>query len=91
MRNPAILLLDEATSALDSESEKKVQIALDAAQSGRTCICIAHRLSTIVNAAKISVLKSGKLFEEGSHETLMRNGQVYFELQTRNMLNREAN
>ncbi len=80
------MLLDEATSALDTESEKLVQRALDNAQVGRTCICIAHRLATIENASKIGVLKGGQLLEEGTHEALMQNRQVYFELQTRNML-----
>ncbi len=88
IRNPRIFLLDEATSALDTESEKIVQHALDVAQVGRTCICIAHRLSTIENASKISVFKEGKLFEEGKHDTLMANRQVYFTLQARNMLSR---
>ncbi len=90
IRNPKILLLDEATSALDTESEKLVQTALDSAQAGRTCICIAHRLSTIENASKISVFKNGKLFEEGPHEALMNNKQVYFELQARSMLSRRG-
>jgi ABC-type multidrug transport system fused ATPase/permease subunit len=87
MKNAKILLLDEATSALDAESEKLVQLALDNAQIGRTCVCIAHRLSTIENASKISVFKKGQLFEEGTHAALMQNGQLYFELQTRSMLN----
>jgi ABC-type multidrug transport system fused ATPase/permease subunit len=86
IRRPKILLLDEPTSALDPQSEKLVQDALDAAQAGRTCVCIAHRLSTIENAAKISVFKDGKIFEEGTHETLMRNEKIYFVLQARSML-----
>jgi ATP-binding cassette subfamily B (MDR/TAP) protein 1 len=90
IRDPKILLLDEATSALDTESEQIVQNALDKAQAGRTCICIAHRLSTIQNASMISVLKDGRLFEEGDHDSLMKNQQLYFMLQSRNKLNRDG-
>ena len=76
------MLLDEATSALDSVSEQVVQDALDKAQKGRTCICIAHRLSTIQNSPKISVFKNGQVIEEGSHEVLMNNKNIYYTLQT---------
>ena len=64
VRSPKIFLLDEATSALDNKSEKVVQVALDKARSGRTCVTIAHRLSTIQNSEKIAVVARGKLKEE---------------------------
>lgn len=85
IRKPKLLLLDEATSALDSQSELIVQDALDRAQIDCTCICIAHRLSTIENSAKISVLKDGRVFEEGTHTMLMANKSLYYTLQSKNL------
>ncbi len=82
IRRPKILLLDEATSALDNTSEQVVQDALDRAQVGRTCIVIAHRLTTIQNAHKITVVKDGRLLEEGTHSQLMDNRNFYYKLQS---------
>jgi ABC-type multidrug transport system fused ATPase/permease subunit len=81
IRKPAILLLDEATSALDNQSSALVQIALDKAREGRTCIVIAHRLSTIENSDKITVVKDGQVIEEGTHADLMKNRDFYHMLQ----------
>ncbi len=71
LKNPQILILDEATSSLDTESERKVQIAIDNLVKNRTVLVIAHRLSTIENADKILVFNEGKLVEEGTHSQLL--------------------
>ncbi|CAJ0573778.1 unnamed protein product, partial [Mesorhabditis spiculigera] len=86
IRQPKILLLDEATSALDTESEKIVQEALDRARSGRTCIVIAHRLSTIINADRIAVVQAGTLVEMGTHQELIAQRGVYYDLTKRQNL-----
>ena len=80
VRQAPVLLLDEATSALDSESEGLVQKAIASAAEGRTTLVIAHRLSTIRRANRIIVMDKGKIVEEGSHETLVKQGGLYARL-----------
>ena len=71
LKNPDILILDEATSALDTESERKVQDAIDTLVQNRTVIVIAHRLSTITKADQIIVLDEGEILESGTHKKLL--------------------
>ena len=78
--DPAILILDEATSSVDTESEQLIQQAIDKLITGRTSIIIAHRLSTIRKANKIIVLDKGEIKEFGSHEELMKQKGLYFQL-----------
>jgi subfamily B ATP-binding cassette protein MsbA len=80
LKNPPILILDEATSALDTESEKLVQEALENLMRERTSIIIAHRLSTIRNADEIIVLSKGEIKERGTHDQLIENKGMYFNL-----------
>ena len=80
LKNPQILILDEATSALDSESEAKIQEALERLKKNRTCFIIAHRLSTVISADRILVFKEGRLIEMGSHAQLQSLGGEYARL-----------
>lgn len=80
VRNSPILILDEPTSSLDTESEKTVMEALENLMKGRTVIIIAHRLNTIRNVEKIIVLANGKIAEEGTHDELIKKGELYEEL-----------
>ena len=80
LKNPPILILDEATSALDNESERIVQKSLEKLGKGRTTFTIAHRLTTIRNADIILVLTDEGIVEQGSHEELLKEEGVYYDL-----------
>jgi ATP-binding cassette subfamily B protein len=79
-RDPPVLILDEATANVDSDTEARLQRALDAAMTGRTALIIAHRLSTIRSVDRIVVFHKGRVVEEGSHDELMVHNGVYAKL-----------
>ena len=84
LKSPSILILDEATSSLDSESEKKVQDAINKLMLNKTSLIIAHKFSTIKKCNKILVLDKGKIVNEGSHDYLIKSSALYkkmYELQ----------
>lgn len=81
-RKPPIVVLDEATSALDSHTEKVVQKQILEKFQGSTVIIIAHRLSTLRQADHIFVLDKGFLVEQGSHEALLAQNGLYWNLWT---------
>ena len=77
MKKSPIILLDEATSSLDSETEHKIQNAIEILTKNKTTIVIAHRLSTILNSNNIYVIDSGNVIANGKHEELLKNSEVY--------------
>ena len=77
VKNPDILLLDEATANLDSESELKIQEALETLMEGRTTVVIAHRLSTIKKAGQIVFIDKGEVTGKGTHHELMASHDKY--------------
>ncbi|KAB2213059.1 ABC transporter ATP-binding protein [Staphylococcus epidermidis] len=77
IKNPDILLLDEATANLDSESELKIQEALETLMEGRTTVVIAHRLSTIKKAGQIVFIDKGEVTGKGTHHELMASHDKY--------------
>ncbi len=80
LKNPPILILDEATSSLDNETEKNIQLALDALSHNRTTLVVAHRLATIRNVDRIIVLCAHGIAEQGSHDELMALKGEYYRL-----------
>jgi ATP-binding cassette, subfamily B, bacterial len=73
LKNPRILILDEATSSVDTETERKIQEAMDRLVEGRTVFAIAHRLSTLRKANRLLVIEDGNLAELGTHAELLAN------------------
>lgn len=80
LKDSSIILLDEATSSLDSESEAVIQNAIENLTKNKTTIIIAHRLSTVMKCDKILVFENGKIVEEGKHEFLVNNSNIYKKL-----------
>ena len=70
-------MLDEATSSLDSETEEKIQKAINYLTKDRTTLVIAHRLSTVIKSEKIYVIDEGKVVDEGNHESLISSSETY--------------
>lgn len=75
-----MLILDEATSNVDTRTEQKIQKAMRSLMQDKTCFVIAHRLSTIRNADLILVVNDGKIVEQGTHESLMKQDGMYSKL-----------
>jgi subfamily B ATP-binding cassette protein MsbA len=80
LKNAPILILDEATSALDTDSESRIQEALENIRRRHTCIVIAHRLSTVRSADRVVVLEKGRVVEAGTHADMIRADGPYARL-----------
>jgi len=80
LHDPKILILDEATASVDTDTEKKIQEAIQRLVQGRTTFAIAHRLSTLRNANRLVVIEKGEIAEMGTHAELLQQEGIYFKL-----------
>ena len=87
LKNSKIILLDEATSSLDSDTENKIQKALDLLTTNKTTVVIAHRLSTILNSDKIYVIDNGTVVDSGKHQELLEESEIYKNFYNRQIKN----
>jgi subfamily B ATP-binding cassette protein MsbA len=76
-KNIDILIMDEATSALDSETERAIQINIDALKGQYTILIVAHRLATIKNADRVVLLNNGKIESIGNFDHLKNNSKLF--------------
>jgi len=86
VKHPQILIFDDCLSAVDTRTEEEILHNLGRIMKGKTNIIIAHRISTIKNADKILVIDNGEIIEQGTHQQLMQQQSVYFELYEKQLL-----
>lgn len=89
IKDPQVLILDDSLSAVDTDTEEKILSHLQEEMEQKTSILIAHRISTIKDCDKIVVLDEGAILEEGTHEQLLKNKRLYFELYEKQLLEEE--
>ena len=87
LKDSKIILLDEATSSLDSETEEKIQKAIEELTKNKTTVVIAHRLSTILNSEKIYVMDKGTIHASGKHNELLKSTSLYKNFYNRQIKN----
>ncbi len=91
VKHPQILIFDDCLSAVDTRTEEEILSNLGNIMQDKTSIIIAHRISTIKNADKILVMDNGEIVEQGTHDQLMQQKKVYFELYEKQLLEEEEN
>jgi len=91
VKQPQVIVFDDCLSAVDTRTEEEILNNLGSVMQGKTSIIIAHRISTIKNADKILVIDKGRIIEQGTHNYLMAQKAIYFELYEKQLLEEEEN
>ncbi|MGB2691065.1 MAG: ABC transporter ATP-binding protein [Thermodesulfobacteriota bacterium] len=79
-KNAKFMILDEATSNIDANIEKRIQESIKNNRNTITTLVIAHRLSNVREADRILVIHKGEISESGTHDSLLAQKGIYFNL-----------
>ncbi len=88
LMNPRVLILDDATASVDASTEARIKLALREVMKGRTTLIIAHRLSTIAMADRVVVLEAGRIVNDGVHDELIKDSEVYRQIHEYGLVDR---
>ena len=80
LKKPPIIFLDEPTASLDAIATEQIKNSLDAIKKDRTVIIISHSISQFIDSEMIYVMKTGQVFEHGTHEEVYRQDGAYREI-----------
>ncbi len=79
-KNSKFLIMDEATSHLDAETEERIQEVIRKNAGSQTRLVITHKLPTLKNVDNVIVIHKGEVVEQGTHEKLLQNKNIYHTL-----------
>ena len=79
-KNSKLLIMDEATSHLDAETEERIQEVIRKNAGSQARLVITHKLSTLKNVDNVIVIHKGEVVEQGTHEGLIQNKNIYHTL-----------
>ena len=88
-KNPKVFIFDDSFSALDMKTDAVLRKALSENVKDSTVIIVAQRISTIINADQILVIDDGKIVGKGTHKELLANCEVYQQIATSQLSEKE--
>lgn len=80
LKKPKILILDDSTSAVDTKTDALIRKAFKDYIPQTTKIIIAQRIASVQDSDKIIIMENGGIIAVGTHETLLKNNDIYKDL-----------
>ena len=78
LKEAPVLIFDEPAASLDPIAEYDLNMLLNNLAKDKTSIYISHRMTSTSSCDNILVFKNGQIIENGSHQELISNQEVYY-------------